>query len=161
MKSRVNLSTAIIAALLSTVGSAITYAEWQPKQSALTTRWAKDVKPESPLREYPRPQFVRDEWQNLNGLWKYAIRPKSEGRPDQWDGDILVPFPVESALSGVMKRVGPDNRLWYQRTFALPQTDGKVAPKWADKNVLLNFGAVDWDTTVWINGKEVGSHKGG
>ena len=161
MKPRLKLSIAITASVFCVVGPAIAQAEWQPKQSPLTTRWAKDVRPENPLPEYPRPQFVRDEWRNLNGLWKYAIRPKSEPRPEQWDGDILVPFPVESALSGVMRRVGPDNRLWYQRTFALPQADGKVAPKWADKNVLLNFGAVDWETTVWVNGKEIGSHKGG
>ena len=136
-------------------------AEWQPKQAPLMTKWAKDVKPENPLPEYPRPQMVREQWQNLNGLWEYAIRPKAEGQPDKWDGQILVPFPVESALSGVMKLVGPDNRLWYGRTFSLPKYDGKVIPAWTDKNILLHFGAVDWETTVWLNGKEVGSHKGG
>ena len=136
-------------------------AEWQPKQAPLMTKWAKDVDPKNPLPDYPRPQMVREQWQNLNGLWEYAIRPKAEGKPDKWDGQILVPFPVESALSGVMKLVGPDNRLWYRRTFSLPKHDDKVAPTWQDKNVLLHFGAVDWETTVWLNGKEVGTHKGG
>ena len=136
-------------------------AEWQPKQAPLMTKWAKDVTPENPLPEYPRPQMVREHWQNLNGLWEYAIRPKAEGRPDKWDGEILVPFPVESALSGVMKLVGPENRLWYRRTFTLPTQGDKTSPAWQDKNILLHFGAVDWETTVWLNGKEVGSHKGG
>ncbi|MCY0541668.1 hypothetical protein OVW21_26940, partial [Klebsiella pneumoniae] len=75
------------------------------------TRWAADVAPERALPEYPRPQMVRDAWQNLNGLWDYAIRPKAEEQPQTWDGQILVPFPVESALSGVMKTVGPDKKL--------------------------------------------------
>lgn len=139
----------------------VSLAEWQPKQAPLMTKWAKDVDPKKPLPEYPRPQMVRDQWSNLNGLWEYSIRPKAEGRPDKWDGEILVPFPVESALSGVMKTVGPDNRLWYRRTFTLPQADGKTHGAWADKNILLHFGAVDWETTVWVNGREVGSHKGG
>ena len=136
-------------------------AEWQPKQAPLMTKWAKDVTPQNVHADYPRPQMVREHWQNLNGLWEYAIRPKAEAQPDKWDGEILVPFPVESALSGVMKLVGPENRLWYRRTFTLPKQDGKTSPAWRDKNILLNFGAVDWETTVWLNGKEVGSHKGG
>ncbi len=136
-------------------------AEWQPKQAPLMTKWAKDVSPTNVLPEYPRPQMVREHWQNLNGLWEYAIQPKDAGKPEKWDGEILVPFPVESALSGVMKLVGPENRLWYRRTFTLPKQDGKTSPAWADKYILLHFGAVDWETTVWLNGKEVGTHKGG
>jgi hypothetical protein len=112
------------------------------------TRWAKDVRPDNVLPEYPRPQMVRKRWQNLNGLWDYAIRPKGESQPAEWDGKILVPFAAESALSGVMKDVGKDNRLWYRRTFTVPQD-------WKDQRVLLHFGAVDWETTVWVNGKEV------
>src|SRR5262245_54056503 len=81
-------------------------AEWQPAQGPLMTRWAKDVSPEKVHPEYPRPQMVREQWTNLNGLWDYAVRPATEGKPDKWDGQILVPFPIESALSGVMKRVG-------------------------------------------------------
>src|SRR5687767_14667875 len=128
--------------------------EWKPAKGPLMTRWAKDVKPDDVLPKYPRPQMVRKEWKNLNGLWDYAIRPKDEGKPEKWDGKILVPFAAESALSGVMKNVGKDNRLWYRRTFA-------VAENWRDKRVLLHFGAVDWETTVWLNGKQLGGHKGG
>jgi hypothetical protein len=98
--------------------------------------------------------MVRKEWQNLNGLWDYAVRPNDDPQPTDWDGKILVPFPIESALSGVMKQVGPDNRLWYRRTFATPS-------KWSGQRVLLHFGAVDWDTTVHVNGKQVGDHRGG
>ncbi len=131
-------------------------AAWKPADGPLMTKWAKDVSPEKVHPEYPRPQMVRENWLNLNGLWDYAIKPKDASRPDSFDGRILVPFPVESALSGVMKPVGPDNRLWYRRTFTVPE-------KWtADKKrLLLHFGAVDWDATVWVNGKEVGNHKGG
>ncbi|HEX4590986.1 MAG TPA: beta-galactosidase, partial [Gemmataceae bacterium] len=72
-------------------------ADWAPKTAPLMTRWAKDVDPAKPHPEYPRPTMVRPDWQNLNGLWDYAIRPKDEGKPEKWDGKILVPFPVESA----------------------------------------------------------------
>lgn len=129
-------------------------AQWKPAVGPLTTRWAKDVDPEKVHPEYPRPQLVRENWQNLNGLWDYAIRPKGEERPAKFTGKILVPFPVESALSGVMQRVGPTNRVWYRRMFALPA-------EWKGKQVLLNFAAVDWDTTVWVNGSQIGRHMGG
>ena len=129
-------------------------ADWQPAKGPLMTRWAKQVSPNNVHPEYPRPQMVRKNWLNLNGLWEYAIRPKDEGQPKNFDGQILVPFPAESALSGVMKPVGEKSRLWYRRTFEIPN-------KWADQRILLHFGAVDWDTTVWINGKKVGSHRGG
>ncbi|MBN1362970.1 MAG: DUF4965 domain-containing protein [Sedimentisphaerales bacterium] len=133
-------------------------ADWKPADGPLMTRWATGVTPENVHAEYPRPQMVRPDWLNLNGLWDYAIRPRDEGKPDSFDGQILVPFCVESALSGVMKSVGPDNRLWYRRTFQVPP-----GPRWDPSmgRILLNFGAVDWDTTVWINGTEVGTHKGG
>ncbi len=127
---------------------------WQPAQGPLMTRWAKDVSPKNAHPEYPRPQMVRKDWQNLNGLWSYAITAKDAAQPAQWDGQILVPFPVESALSGVMKRVYETNQLWYRRTFTLPRG-------WQGKNVLLHFGAVDWQTKVFVNGKEVGAHTGG
>lgn len=130
-------------------------AQWAPAKGPLMTRWAKDVSPDKVLPEYPRPQLVRSEWLNLNGLWDYAIRPREQAQPGNHDGKILVPFPVESALSGVMKQVGPDNKLWYRRTFEVPKT-------WAGKRVLLHFGAVDWETAVTVNGKPVGEpHKGG
>jgi hypothetical protein len=98
--------------------------------------------------------MVRKDWLNLNGLWEYAIVPRDQGKPGKFDGQILVPFPVESALSGVMKPVGRDNRLWYRRTFETPR-------KWKGQRILLHFGAVDWDTTVWVNGRQVGNHRGG
>jgi len=133
-------------------------AVWKPAEGPLMTKWAGQVAPENAHPEYPRPQMVRADWLNLNGLWDYAIKPKDASRPDSFDDQILVPFPIESALSGVRKPVGPDNRLWYRRTFTIPEKWGWSPDK---KRLLLHFGAVDWDTTVWVNGKEVGNHKGG
>src|SRR3984885_6894085 len=127
-------------------------ADWKPAAGPLMTRWAKDVTPANAHPEYPRPQLVRKEWLNLNGLWDYAILPKSEGRPAKYEGSILVPFPVESALSGVMRRVGPDNRVWYRRTISVPKA-------WATRRMLLHFDAVDWEATVFVDGKQVGSHR--
>jgi hypothetical protein len=128
---------------------------WRPVEGKLLTRFARDVSPTSPLPEYPRPQLVRSAWLNLNGLWQYAIRSKdAEGPGAAFDGTILVPFAPESSLSGVGKMVGPDNRLWYRRTFRVPSA-------WKGKRVWLRFDAVDWDATVLVNGKKVGSHTGG
>ncbi len=128
--------------------------EWHMADGPLKTRWAKDVTPANALPEYPRPQLVRKEWMNLNGLWEYAIVGKETAAPKEFDGKILVPFPVESALSGVMKQVGDDQKLWYRRTFQL-------SPAFEGKRTLLHFGAVDWQTTVTVNGKHVGAHRGG
>lgn len=130
------------------------FGQWAPANGPLVTRWAKDVSPANALVEYPRPQMVREQWHNLNGLWDYAIRLKDEEQPSQFDGSILVPFPVESALSGVMKTVGPDKRLWYRRRFDAPELK-------AGHRLLLHFGAVDWHAVVWVNGKRVGEHRGG
>jgi beta-galactosidase/beta-glucuronidase len=129
-------------------------AGWAPAEGSLMTRWASEVTPENVHREYPRPQMVRDEWTNLNGLWDYAIVPKADGRPEKWDGKILVPFCVESALSGVKKTVGRESRLWYRRSFQVPSA-------YQGKRFLLHFGAVDWDATVWLNGTELAKHRGG
>lgn len=135
----------------------ISYAEWQPKQAPIMTRWVQDVRPDHVWQEYPRPTMVRPQWMNLNGLWSYAIRPASETEiPTTWDGHILVPFPVESALSGVMKSVQPDQRLWYRREFEVP-----AERAWRGGKVLLHFGAVDWEATVWVNRQMVGIHRGG
>jgi hypothetical protein len=126
---------------------------WQPAQGPLKTRWAKDVSPANAHPEYPRPQMVREEWLNLNGLWDLAITSKDATRAT-FDTQILVPFPVESALSGVMRKVSENDRIWYRRTFDVPA-------KWHGKRLLLHFGAVDFETTVWVNSKQVGQHRGG
>jgi hypothetical protein len=129
-------------------------AEWQPADGPLMTRWAEQVTPDNVWPEYPRPQMVREQWTNLNGLWDYAITAKDAGQPDGWEGRILVPFCAESALSGVMKPVTPEQALWYHRTFQTPNLD-------SGKRLLLHFGAVDWHATVWVNGAKVGEHQGG
>jgi len=127
---------------------------WRIPEGALLTRWAKEVDPSEPLPEYPRPQMVREKWLNLNGTWDYAIRPGRETECPEYDGGILVPFCVESALSGVRRPLTPDDRLWYRRTFRLPGD-------WRGERVLLHFGAVDWETEVRLNGVFVGEHRGG
>lgn len=126
---------------------------WKPALVSLMTRWAKKVDPKRVLQEYPRPQMVRGEWINLNGLWDYSIKPLTE-EVTKYDGKILVPFPIESALSGVKKPLQPDERLWYRREFQIPS-------KWKGQRLLLHFGAVDWKAEVWINGYSVGKHTGG
>jgi len=139
---------------LALAGFSVSAGQWQPAAGPLMTRWVKDVSPANALPGYPRPQLVRDAWQNLNGLWDYAIADKDASQPALWDGQILVPFPVQSALSGVMKPVTEKQRLWYHRTF-------KLARGWRGRNILLHFGAVDWEATVWVNGKQLGVHRGG
>lgn len=129
-------------------------AQWQPAGDQLKTRWASEIDVNNVLPEYPRPIMERGEWQNLNGLWEYAILPVGNAKPTSFDGNILVPFAVESSLSGVQKRVGGDNELWYQREFTVPS-------KWRNNKVLLHFGAVDWKADVWVNGMKVGQHVGG
>jgi beta-galactosidase/beta-glucuronidase len=129
---------------------------WKIVPAHITTEWADKVNPSHPLNVYPRPQLQRSEWQNLNGLWQYAILPASDDKaiPSSFQGNILVPFCAESALSGVGKRVGKDNLLWYQR-------DITVSAKRKGKRVLLHFGAVDWRSDIFVNGKNVGRHEGG
>jgi len=129
--------------------------QYAPAGDSLKTRWAAEVTPENVWQEYPRPQMYRlFYWENLNGLWDYAIRPKGENNIGEFDGKILVPFCVESSLSGVQKYVGKDNELWYQREF-----DGSLVDK--KDHLLLHFGAVDWKCDVWVNDIKVGSHTGG
>jgi len=128
--------------------------DWQPQRAALMTRWAAEVSPTNVWPEYPRPQLVRAEWLNLNGLWDWAITPEATNRPPQFTGRILVPFPVESALSGVMTNLDEHSKLWYRRRVAVPEA-------WRGQRVRLHFGAVDWRCQVWVNGRAIGQHEGG
>ena len=128
---------------------------WEMVKGDMVTRWAKEVSPTNALPEYPRPVMRRERWKNLNGLWEFTMRPKSEAsQPDKFDDHILVPFCVESALSGVKKKVIETDMLWYRRTFEVPA-------EWAGQRVLLHFGAADWETTVWVNGHKATHHRGG
>ncbi len=127
---------------------------WEPAGDKLLTPWVEDINVEAPLPEYPRPMMVREDWLNLNGLWDYAIQKRTADAPASYEGEILVPFAVESALSGVGQEVGAENRLWYRRSFEVPED-------WSGQRVLLHFGAVDWEANVWVNGHPVGRHQGG
>jgi beta-galactosidase/beta-glucuronidase len=145
-----NLLTFMLAASLSFP----IFAQWQPAGNKIKTEWAEKIQVNNVLPEYPRPIMERGEWKNLNGLWKYAITNRGEKEPAAYEGDILVPFAVESSLSGVGKLVGENKELWYNRTFTVPAN-------WKGKNILLHFGAVDWQADVWVNGIKVGRHTGG
>ncbi len=129
-------------------------SSWKMAPTPLVTRWAAAVDPAAPLPEYPRPQLTRPDWQNLNGLWEYAITPLQASAPEQFDGRILVPFAIESALSGVGHRLAPTETLWYRREFEVPRG-------WHARRLWLHFGAVDWHARVWVNGEWVGEHLGG
>lgn len=136
---------------------AVLYANaqtWSPAGEKIKTQWAKDLDVQKIWQEYPRPALERSQWLNLNGLWDYTILPKGSPVPSTFQGKILVPFAIESSLSGVQKNVGAENELWYHHTFQVPKD-------WKAKTILLNFGAVDWRADVWINGLLIGSHKGG
>lgn len=130
------------------------FAQWKPVGDKIKTPWAEKIDPTNVLPEYPRPIMERQDWTNLNGLWEYAITPVGEAEPSEYDGKILVPFAVESSLSGVQKDLGTKNELWYKRIFDIPAD-------WENKNVLLHFGAVDWKTEVFLNDVKIGSHTGG
>jgi PA14 domain/Glycosyl hydrolases family 2, sugar binding domain/Chitobiase/beta-hexosaminidase C-terminal domain/Glycosyl hydrolases family 2, TIM barrel domain/Glycosyl hydrolases family 2 len=153
---RTSAAVAAIAVLLGTLAACKSKpaAAWKPAGDRIMTRWAAEVGPENVLTEYPRPQMVRRDWLNLNGLWDYAIVAKDAPKPEKWEGRILVPFAAESALSGVGRPVGAAKALWYRRMIAIPRT-------MRAGRVLLHFGAVDWESTVWVNGREAGTHRGG
>lgn len=130
------------------------FAQWQPAGNKIKTAWAEKIDVNNVLPEYPRPIMVREQWKNLNGLWEYAITKAGSPEPAAFDGKILVPFAVESSLSGVQKMVGEENELWYKQTVTIPS-------EWKNKKILLHFGAVDWRSELWINDIKVGSHQGG
>lgn len=149
------LFAACLSMLLSEPSVAQDAAQWQPVGDKIKSRWVKDINPANPLPEYPRPQLVREGWQNLNGPWEYAIVPGSLGNaPETYEGQILVPYAVESSLSGVGRTVGKDSSLWYRREITISKELRK-------QRVLLHFGAVDWRCEVYVNGKKVGTHEGG
>lgn len=142
----------LLCCLLATVVGA--NAQWKPVGDKIKTKWAEQINPSAVLPEYPRPTLERSDWKNLNGEWAYAIREKGEVEPAAFDGNILVPFAIESSLSGVQKNVGEKNELWYKRLFTVPSA-------WKGKQVKLNFGAVDWKADVFVNDILIGSHQGG
>ena len=135
--------------------SSVALADWKPVSGYILTDWSQKVKPNAVLPEYPRPQMVRKQWQNLNGLWSYALTERNaKAAPAEKDGQILVPYPYESALSGVAKKSIPDKKLWYRRSFTVP-------PDWGKQRVILHFGAVNWEARVKVNDKIMGTHRGG
>ena len=129
-------------------------AQWKPAGDKIKTKWANEIDTDNVLNEYPRPIMERSDWKNLNGLWKYSISKYGAAKPNNFEGDILVPFAVESSLSGVMKDVGPKKEVWYETNFTVPR-------KWKNKQILLHFGAVDWKADIWLNDVKIGTHTGG
>ena len=140
--------------LVLVLSGADSFSQYAPVGDKIRTEWSETINPDNVWDVYPRPLLKRSEWKNLNGIWQYAIVGINQQAPEKYDGNILVPFPVESSLSGVGKTVGNDNNLWYRRSFSVPSA-------WKNKNVMLNFGAVDWKCDVWVNGIKIGSHTGG
>ena len=124
-----------------------------PKKAPISTKWAAQVDANNPLPEYPRPQMVRSQWQNLNGVWEFQPGNAGDATPvgTKLNREICVPFPVESALSGVMEH---HDRVWYRRSFSVPAA-------WKGKQLMLHFGAVDYESEVFVNGKSLGVHEGG
>ncbi len=148
------LSTALLVLFLSHSGVIAQKITYSPPEFRLTTPWTLDVNPDQPRPEYPRPSMKRAEWMSLNGRWHYAKSKKDAAEPAIYKREIIVPFPVESALSGVQDSITPNDRMWYKRTFFVPDS-------WSGRFVLLHIEACDWETTVYINGKEIGMHRGG
>ena len=143
----------VLAAVLAFAGP-VAAQSWAPAGNHIRTPWAEEVSPTNVHSEYPRPQMVRPEWKSLNGLWEYSITSKDSALPEKFDGNILVPFAVESSLSGVGRTLTPEDALWYKTTFKVPSA-------WKGKRLMLNFEAVDWQADVYVNDIQVGRHTGG
>ena len=149
-----NLRRPVIFLVLTFLSSAAFCQQWKPAGGHIMTKWGETLTPSAVLPEYPRPGMVRKSWMNLNGLWDYSITAAGADCPQTSDGKILVPFAIESALSGVGRRVSQDESVWYERLFSVPS-------QWKSKRVLMHFGAVDYKAEVWINGQQVCTHEGG
>ena len=128
--------------------------EWCPAGNKIKTKWGKNLDPNKVWQEYPRPQLERKQWLNLNGIWSYSITDINSQKPDNFDGEILVPFSIESSLSGVMKSLNEKQILWYYKEFEIPDN-------WKDKNIIIHFNAVDWICELYINDNKIGKHSGG
>jgi hypothetical protein len=150
---RTTIVSAILMVLISVSCTQKKVISWKIAENPIVTKWATDVDPLKPWLQYPRPDMVRNAWISLNGLWDYSITQKGI-KPEKWDGSILVPYPLESALSGVRRKISENENLWYKRTFIVPHV-------WKKKHILLNFEACDWETKIWVDGNEVGTHRGG
>jgi len=130
------------------------HAQWDPKISPILTPWGEKLDTSSVLPEYPRPHMVRNNWFNLNGYWDFAMADSASDAPGQFYDRILVPFCVESTLSGITRKVTRKDAMWYRKNLSLKKPkDGQ--------RILLHFGGVDWHTSLWINGQKIGEHTGG
>ncbi|MFC9961933.1 AbfB domain-containing protein [Streptomyces nigra] len=163
LRRRARWATTALAVFALAAGTALTATgsataaprAWTPKPSPMTTPWTDQVPVDTPLPEYPRPQLTRPDWANLNGIWDFAVTSANAGQPATFPEQIRVPFVAESALSGIQRKITQNDKLWYKRTVTVPSN-------WNGRRVQLNFGASDWRTTVWVNGRQAGAvHSGG
>lgn len=145
----------LLAIVLGVVLQTPLFATWSPKGDKIKTVWAEKVTPDNAWRSYPRPQLQRSQWMNLNGLWNFAVTDQTTTKKQvKYEGQILVPFAIESSLSGVQRTFLPTDKLWYQHSFTIDDA-------WKGKNIILHFQAVDYECQVWVNDKLAGTHKGG
>lgn len=126
---------------------------WQAQGDHIMTSWADQINIDRIHAHYPRPTMKREEWMSMNGLWSFAIVPKQSGKPSRYDMEILVPFPVESSLSGIARKVTEKDMMWYKRRFFIPEV-------WSGKHIILNLEASDWETSIYVNGTLAATHRG-